>query len=186
MHRATTIAVIAAFGVGGLIAAAALLKGSAPDPSAAVSPRPIFAETQWPFPIDQWGKGKAFRCTAADCGSEVMLYLRAKIGFCNCTTGVADDDELTRISDLELMGGKPEAVGDGRPIRVGWVNGRSRTYELSGSNRSALSVGFNERCDAIVATVVLGHRSATAVEPGVIAFLNGDTVKRWAQTTLGL
>jgi hypothetical protein len=115
-----------------------------------------------------------------------MLYLRAKIGFCNCSTGVADDDELTRISDLELMGGKPEALGDGRAIRVGWVNGRSRTYALTGTNRSALSVGFNERCDAIVATVVLGHKGAAAVEPGVLAFLNGDTVKRWAQITLGL
>ena len=32
---------------------------------------------RWPFPIDQWGTGRAFACKAADCGTEVKLYLRA-------------------------------------------------------------------------------------------------------------
>ena len=41
---------------------------------------------------------------AADCGTEVNIYIRAKIGFCNCTTGVADDEELDRISDFDLFG----------------------------------------------------------------------------------
>ena len=68
--------------------------------------QPAWTEVAWPFPIDQWGKGKAFRCKAADCGTEVNLYIRAKIGFCNCTTGVADDDELDRISDFDLLGDK--------------------------------------------------------------------------------
>ena len=38
------------------------------DTSAA---RPVWAEVTWPFPMDQWGKGRAFSCRAADCGSEV-------------------------------------------------------------------------------------------------------------------
>src|SRR5262249_39513256 len=66
---------------------------------AAAGPRPSWNEVSWPFPMDQWGKGKAFVCRAADCGAEVTVYIRAKIGFCNCTTGVADDAELDRISD---------------------------------------------------------------------------------------
>jgi hypothetical protein len=49
--------------------------------------RPIWAEVKWPFPIDQWGTGRAFACRAADCGAEAELYLRAKLGSCNCTTG---------------------------------------------------------------------------------------------------
>jgi hypothetical protein len=57
------------------------------DTSAA---RPVWAEVRWPFPIDQWGTGRAFVCKAADCGTEVSLYLRAKLGSCNCTTGVAE------------------------------------------------------------------------------------------------
>jgi len=52
------------------------------------------------------GKGKAFQCKAADCGTEINLYLRAKIGFCNCTTGVADDEELERLSDFDLIGAR--------------------------------------------------------------------------------
>ncbi len=43
---------------------------------------------------------------AADCGVEVSLYLRPKIGFCNCDTGVADEAELDRVGDLELFSPK--------------------------------------------------------------------------------
>ena len=42
--------------------------------------RPVWTEVKWPFPIDQWGTGRAFACKAADCGSEVRLYVRAKLG----------------------------------------------------------------------------------------------------------
>ena len=61
---------------------------------------------KWPFPLDQWGTGRAFRCGAADCGAEVSLYLRPKLGFCNCATGVSDDEELDRVGDLELYSDK--------------------------------------------------------------------------------
>ena len=42
---------------------------------------PTFTETKWPFPMDQWGLGHAFRCGPEDCGTEVQVYIRAKIGF---------------------------------------------------------------------------------------------------------
>ena len=47
----------------------------------------VWTEVSWPFPLDQWGRGRAFQCKAADCGSELNLFLRAKIGFCNCAIG---------------------------------------------------------------------------------------------------
>jgi hypothetical protein len=160
------------------------------DPALAVSKSTAgWTEVQWPFPLDQFGRGKAFQCAAADCGAPVRLYVRAKIGFCNCTTGVADDDELERIGDLELLGGKVAAQGDGRPIAVAWMKGRSRSYALAGGNRhgrSALSIGYNDRCDAIVATVLVEHDRPGDVEAGVIEFLNGPIVMRWAEVTLGL
>ena len=78
------------------------------------TPRPDWTEVAWPFPADQWGRGKAFRCKPADCGAEVNLYLRAKIGFCNCVTGISDDDELDRMSDFDLVGGATP-LGNGRP-----------------------------------------------------------------------
>ena len=70
------------------------------------------------------------------------------------------------------------------------MKGRSRSYAISEAGRarakSALSVAFNDRCDAIVATVVLDHDRPAAIEPGVLEFLNGRTVMRWAEVTLGL
>jgi hypothetical protein len=155
----------------------------------AVSKQVGWTETQWPFPIDQFGRGKAFRCSATDCGTPVTLYVRAKIGFCNCTTGVADDAELERIGDLDLLDGKQAAQGDGRPIAVAWMKGRSRSYALSAGNqpsKSALSIGYNDRCDAIVATALVPHERPDDVETAVIRFLNGPVVMRWAELTLGL
>lgn len=148
-----------------------------------------WTEVPWPFPMDQWGQGKAFTCKAADCGSAVTVYIRAKIGFCNCTTGVADDDELDRISDFELIGNQATAQAPGHPIAVAWMKGRSRPFTVSseaGAKTSALSLGFNDRCDAIIATAVLAQDRASAVEPAVLDFLNSQTVLRWAEVTLGL
>ena len=189
MRRTATIAaVVLAFALGGLVGAVALL---APKPSDPTGPTAAAAwsETAWPFPMDQWGKGKAFRCAANDCGSEVNLYVRAKIGFCNCTTGVADDEELERLSDFEFLGNEVAPRGPGRPIAVAWMNGRSRAYALTGAGhtgRAGLSIAFNDRCDAIVATVVLANDKAPGIEPKAIEFLNSRTVLRWAEVTLGL
>ena len=102
MRRVAGIAIVAA-SLGCVLAAALAWFGLPPHAAATVS-LPVWTEVAWPFPIDQWGKGKAFRCKAADCGAEVNLYLRAKIGFCNCTTGVADDEDLDRMGDLVLVG----------------------------------------------------------------------------------
>lgn len=151
--------------------------------------RPTWGEVKWTLPTDLWSVGKAFKCGAADCGGEVTLYLRAKIGFCNCTTGVADDEELERLSDIELFGGKHSADGPGRPITVAWMKGRSRSYAIADTSprgRSALMIAFNDRCDAIVGTAIVGHERPAAVEQVVVDFLNGDVVMKWAQATLGL
>ena len=82
--------------------------------------RPVWTEVHWPFPDDEWGKGKAFRCTAADCGTEVNVYVRAKIGFCNCTTGVADDEELDRAPDFKLIGDRPSVLA---PVALSALHG---------------------------------------------------------------
>jgi hypothetical protein len=187
MAKKTALLALAAFVLGTLVAATALgwSRWGAPIGRA---PQPAWTEVAWPFPMDQWGKGKAFRCGASDCGTEVTVYIRAKIGFCNCATGVADDAELDRISDFELVGSAATPLAPGREIAVAWMKGRSRPFEF-GTGRAAhkgLSVGFNDRCDAIVATAVVGNGKPTAIEPAVIEFLNSKTVIRWAELTLGL
>jgi hypothetical protein len=158
-----------------------------PDRALAATLQLTWTEVPWPFSMDQWGKGKAFVCKAADCGSEVTVYIRAKIGFCNCSTGVADDEELDRISDFDLLGDRLTAQGPGQPINVAWMKGRSRAFTIWGTSRkSALSVGFNDRCDAIIATAVTGVERPAAIEAAVLDFLNSQTVLRWAEATLGL
>jgi hypothetical protein len=45
---------------------------------------------------------------------------------------------------------------------------------------------FNDRCDMIVATVVLPQDRPAAIEPGVMAFLNSKPVVHWAELALGI
>ena len=178
---ATVAAVVLAAGIGG---SAVFLATKASEDR--TSPRaPVWTEAAWPFPIDQWGQGWAFQCKAADCGIDVNLYLRPKIGFCNCQTGVADDEELDRVSDVDLVGSERSALGPGRPITVHWMKGRSRGYAVGApSAKSVLSLAFNDRCDVIVATVVAGD-APVAQEQAVLAFLNGDLVLHLAEVVLG-
>jgi hypothetical protein len=185
MKRIATIA--AAFGIGAAAALPFYLAPASTGPAATI--RPVWTETKWPFPMDQWGEGKAFRCKAADCGAELNLYIRAKIGFCSSTTGVADDSELDRLSDFDFMNGATVGLGEGHTIDVAWMKGRLRSYALASPSRSqttAISIAYNNDSDALVATVVVNDAHPAAVEPAVIAFLNGEVVRRWVTTTLGL
>jgi hypothetical protein len=181
MRKGLAIIIGAALGLGSA-GALALLK-IAP---AGVPLHPVWTEVAWPFPTDQWGRGKAFRCKAAHCGAEVTLYLRAKIGSCNCVTGVSDDAELDRMSDFGLIG-EALPLGAGRQINVGRMQGRSRVYALGKpAGKTAISVAFNDRCDMVVATAVVSRDRPEFIEPGVLSFLNSETVLRWAEVTLGI
>jgi hypothetical protein len=190
--RSTVVAVIAGLSLGALAGLSAFFGWPMSVHSKALTPpsHPKFAEARWPFPTDEWGEGKAFRCGQADCGAEVNVYIRAKIGFCNCLTGVSDDNELDRLSDFSLMGGEKTSVrGPGHEINIAWMKGRARAYAVSEPYRapgSALAIAFNDRCDAIVATATVAHDPPTAVERSVIDFLNSEVVVHWAEVTLGL
>jgi hypothetical protein len=187
MRTRAAIAIGLAFVLLGAAGAFALIRQApAPASIATKTTKPFWTEVQWPFPMDEWGQGKAFRCRAADCGVEINLYIRAKIGFCNCTTGVSDDEELDRLTDFRLMGDRLTAAGAGRPIQVAWMKGRSRAYLIPDRGPSALAIAFNDRCDAIVATVVVANNRPLAMEDSALEFLNGETIRRWAETTLGL
>jgi hypothetical protein len=182
MKTRATIAIAAA--LVGVVALAAL---HWPRQSDAATVTPAWTEVPWPFLMDQWGKGTAFRCKAADCGAEIVLYLRPKIGFCNCATGVADDAELERVADVSLLDDRYTALAPGREIKVGHMDGRSRPYVVDrGARDKVLAIAFNERCDVIAATAVVAHERPLAFEPAVLAFLNGDTVLHWTTLKLGL
>jgi hypothetical protein len=94
---------------------------------------------------------------------------------------VADDEELDRVSDLDLVGSERKALGPGRPITVHWMKGRSRGYTVGAPPaKSVVSLAFNSRCDVIVATILAGDEPATQ-EQAVLEFLNADLVLSYAQ-----
>jgi hypothetical protein len=170
------------------VAAMATVAASAPhsgQPARSGTSAPAWAEVTWPFLMDQWGKGRAFQCKGGDCGGELNLYVRPKIGFCNCTTGVSDDAELDRVGDVELIGQRFTPRGDGQPIAVGWMKGRSRAYSVA-DRRSALALAFNDRCDVVVATVAGGGELPAGAERAAIDFLNSQPFLRWVEVSLGL
>jgi hypothetical protein len=149
---------------------------------------PIWTEIKWPFALDPWGTGLAFRCRAADCGSEVNLYLRAKIGFCDCVSTI-DDSMVDRVGDIDLFARENSALGPGHAIDVRSMKGRSRLYTVGGGGaaaKSALSIALHERCDLIVATAAIGGGQPSAQEAAVLEFLKSEVFQRWAEVTLGL
>src|ERR1700724_472305 len=93
-------------------------------------------EIAWPFPRDGWPAGRAFHCSVASCGDEVELYVRSKIGFCNCDSGVADDDEVDRVADLDLTSDRFVPLEAGRVTRIADMPGRLRSYDLRMSDGS--------------------------------------------------
>jgi len=183
MSKRVIAAAVVGFLVGGIGGSAMFLAAKPREDAGRLSARgePVWSETAWPFPTDEWGGGWSFQCKAADCGTDVNLYLRPKIGFCNCQTGVADDEELDRVSDLDLVGSDRKALVPGHPITVHWMKGRSRGYTVgTASQKPVLSLAFNSRCDVIVATVIAGDEPALK-EQAVLEFLNGDLVLNYVQ-----
>src|SRR3954462_6182086 len=111
-------------------------------------------EISWPFPRDGWPAGRAFSCAVDACGEAIEIYVRPKIGFCNCDSGVADDDEVDRVGDLDLMSERFVPVEAGQPIQLAEMRGRLRAYELSMADRSrrlAVGIAVSRRCDLLVA-----------------------------------
>jgi hypothetical protein len=181
-------ATAAAFVVGGLVALLLYLNPVLQKAKpVSVTPRhPVWTEIKWPFLMDQWGMGKAYQCKAADCGVEMTLYIRPKIGFCSATIGVADDNELARLSDFEFMNGASAAHGNGHVINVGWMKGRIRAYGPDPARATAFSIAYNNDSDALVATLVFNDAQPDDVEPAVVGFLDSEPMRRWVKSALGL
>jgi hypothetical protein len=142
-------------------------------------------EIAWPYPRDGWPAGRAFRCVS--CGGNFELYVRAKIGFCNCDTGVADDDEVDRVADLDLISEKFAPLAPGKVVRVDDMSGRARAYGLTmagGAHHTAIGFALSHRCNLLVA-VTQGEGEAGALERAALEFLAADEMHRWMMAALG-
>jgi hypothetical protein len=154
-----------------------------------VSARPAVAgwqEIAWPFPRDGWPAGRAFRCDAALCGNEIELYVRPKVGFCNCDSGVADDDEVDRVADLDLISEKFVALEPGNAVQVAGMSGRIRNYSLQmqdGSRHGAAGLAVSRRCDLLVA-VAQGKGEAAGLQRAALGFLAKGDVTQWMTAAL--
>jgi hypothetical protein len=183
------IAAAIAAGIGCVAGSAAVLAVRALPPphqeKLAGKFEPVWDDTGWPFPQDQWNAGRAFVCQPADCGVRIDVFIRPKIGFCNCSTGVSDDAELERVSDTALLTRETAPLGSGRPIKVAWMEGRSRAYR-SAAGPSLLSIAFNDECDAVVAVARLDTGDPAVIEPAVLKLLNTRPVVLWTKKELGL
>ena len=146
----------------------------------------VWREIAWPFPRDGWPAGRAFRCDSGACGETVELYVRPKIGFCNCDSGVADDDEVDRVADLDLMSQRFVPLETGQVVRIDGMAGRSRAYRLEmpdGSRHEAIGFALSRRCDLLVA-VAQGSGSADNVQRVARGFLDSDDMGRWMVAAL--
>src|SRR5215468_7547632 len=115
-----------------VILAAVLALGALPGRAAVEIEQRAWREIAWPFPRDGWPAGRAFRCEGPCAGAE--LYVRAKRGFCNCDRGVADDDEVDRVADIDLISPRFAAISSGEEVGIGEMRGRARRYDLDMSD----------------------------------------------------
>ena len=185
--RAGSLGVLVGAGLLGLLAGDALLVSS--ENASAALQRPRWSEIAWPFLVDQWGTGRAFRCRLGNCGAGLSLYLRAKVGFCNCSTGVADDDDLDRVGDVDLLGRDYKATADGRGVTAGPLAGRARRYlveRLRQERIPVLAIALANRCDAIAVTIVTEGEIDQRQERAALDFLGEETVQQWAAANTGL
>ena len=154
-----------------------------------VGARPAAAgwrEIAWPFPRDGWPAGRAFRCAAASCGDEVELYVRPKIGFCNCDSGVADDDEVDRVADVDLISERFVALESGRVVQIADMSGRIRNYILrmqDGSEQAAVGIALSRRCDLLV-VAAQGKAPGPGLQHIALDFLAKENVTRWMTAAL--
>jgi hypothetical protein len=142
---------------------------------------PQWRQIAWPMPRDGWPPGRAFRCTEAACGGNAELYVRPKLGFCNCDTGVADDDEVDRVADIDLISERFAPREAGRVIRVAEMAGRLRSYDLAmpdGAQHIAVGIAVSHRCDLLVA-VAQGKGDAPEIERAALEFLDTADMRRW-------
>ena len=80
--------------------------------------------------------------------------MRPKMGFCNCDRGVADDDEVDRVADLDLLSERFAPLAPGDVVGIADMPGRIRAYDLKmsdGSRHAAFGIAVARRCDLLVA-----------------------------------
>jgi hypothetical protein len=89
------------------------------------------------------------------------------------------------VSDNALIAADTISLGPGRVSRSRGCRAEAGPNLVSGAAPGrVLSIGFNDRCDVIVALATLGAGDREVLEPAVLAFLNSERVQRWMKWLL--
>ena len=151
--------------------------------AASFAAEPVWRAADWGRPIDNWGTGMAFVCDNDACPGGARLFARTKVGFCNCYSGVADDEELDRIGDVDLHGETFNPVAPGVVTEVGPLKGRKRLFDIPNrwfGTTHVLSIVVATDCKAVVATIVSGTAVTPEEERAAVAVLNDKPFQEWA------
>ena len=153
-------------------------------PAPIVDPDSAWREAAWPFLRDAWPAGRAFRCDAAHCGEEVMVYARVKMGMCDCVAGVADDDDLERVSDASLLSPRMTAEGPGESAELAGLKTRLRRYRTDGGAALAVLAG-GRNCNAFVAMATARHALSPQAMDLVRSLISTPAMSRWVASRGG-
>lgn len=135
----------------------------------------------WPFPRDAWPAGRAWHRD----GTEV--YVRVKLGFYSrCGMGVATDEELDRVTDINLLAEGFKAAQAGGRIRITDLFGRARIYRRKtwyGAERFAEGIAVCYQCD-LIAAIVAGDVTDEPTRKTAHRFIESNTVQAWVNKQL--
>jgi hypothetical protein len=134
----------------------------------------------WPFPRDAFPAGRAWK------RDDTEVFVRPKLGFCgNCETGVVEDSEVDRVTDIDLFDAQFTPVREGKRVQITDLAGRARLYRIKkdGRERLAQGIAVSYNCDLIVA-VVVGNVADDAVAKAAHRFLETNTVQVWINALL--
>lgn len=143
---------------------------------------PGWHEMAWPFGRDAFPAGKAWR------NDDLRVYVRPKLGFCgNCDTGVVEDSEVDRVTDLDLIDENFTPVAPGSKVRITDLAGRARLYRLTGKDGKpvlAEGIAVSLNCDLVVAVAVGNKLDDPAVRKQAHDFIESNTVQVWVNKIL--
>lgn len=144
---------------------------------------PGWHQIAWPFGRDAFPPGRAWR------NGDMRVYVRPKLGFCgNCDTGVVDDSEVDRVTDIDLLDSDFVPLAEGSQLHITDLSGRGRIYRLKGKTedgkpRLAEGIAVSLKCDLVVA-IVVGKVDDPAVRKEAHQFLESNTVQVWVNKIL--
>lgn len=177
MKRRTLVRTSLAAGLTAGMVAFGLSKDEQPLPDKDLPWRP----TSWPFARDAWPQGRGWR------RGTLEVYVRPKLGFCgNCESGVTTDEEVDRVTDVDLLDQRFAPAREGLAVRVGALSGRARLYRYqlaNGSARHAEGIAVSQKCDLLIA-VIAGNLLDERERSAAYRHLESSAVQDWISEQL--